>query len=43
MKGRKVKLRKSNRKKRLSGFRTRSKTPGGRRIIKNKRRKYGKF
>ena len=43
MKGRKVKIRKSNRKRRLSGFRTRSKTVGGRRIIRRRRRKKGKF
>lgn len=43
MKGFKIKIRKSNRKKRLSGFRTRSKTAGGRKIIRNKRRKRGKF
>ncbi len=43
MKGRKTKIRKSNRKRRLSGFRTRSKTAGGRRIIRNKRRKRGRF
>lgn len=39
----KVKIRKSNRKRRLSGFRTRSKTAAGRRIIRRKRRKHGKF
>ncbi|RMH04123.1 MAG: 50S ribosomal protein L34 [Planctomycetota bacterium] len=43
MKGRKKKIRNSNRKVRLSGFRTRSKTAAGRRIIRNKRRKHGKF
>jgi len=39
----KVKIRKSNRKLRLSGFRTRSKTAAGRRMIKRKRRRHGKF
>lgn len=43
MKGRKTKIRHSNRKLRLSGFRTRSKTAGGRRVIRSKRRKKGKF
>ncbi|MBC8327670.1 MAG: 50S ribosomal protein L34 [Planctomycetes bacterium] len=36
-------MRSTNRKLRLSGFRTRSKTAAGRRIIKAKRRKHGKF
>jgi len=43
VKGRKTKIRSSNCKRRLSGFRTRSKTAAGRRIIKAKRRKHGKF
>ncbi|KAA3608332.1 MAG: 50S ribosomal protein L34 [Planctomycetota bacterium] len=36
-------MRKSNRKRRSSGFRARSKTASGRRIIKAKRRRHGKF
>jgi len=43
VKGRKTKIRKSNRKRRKFGFRSRSKTAGGRRIIRRKRRKSGKF
>ena len=43
MKGRKTKIRKSNVKRRKYGFRSRSKTPGGRNIIRRKRRKRGKF
>ncbi len=43
MKGRKTKIRKSNRKRRKYGFRSRSQTAGGRNIIKRKRRKRGKF
>lgn len=43
MKGRKTKIRKSNRKRRNYGFRSRSKTAGGRNIIRRKRRKRGKF
>lgn len=39
----KVRIRKSNRKRRKYGFRSRSKTKGGRAIIKRKRRKKGKF
>jgi len=43
MKGFKTKIRNSNRKLRLSGFRTRSKTRGGRKIIRRKRRRRGRF
>jgi ribosomal protein L34 len=43
MKGRKTKIRKSNNKRRKYGFRSRSKTAGGRKIIGRKRRKRGKF
>lgn len=43
MKGRKTKIRKSNRKRRRYGFRSRSQTRGGRNIIRRKRRKRGKF
>ncbi|HBF22528.1 MAG TPA: 50S ribosomal protein L34 [Planctomycetes bacterium] len=43
MKGRKVLVRKSNRKRRAYGFRSRSKTAGGRRIIRRKRRRHGRF
>lgn len=43
MKGRKTKIRKSNLKRRKYGFRSRSKTAGGRNIIRRKRRKRGKF
>jgi len=43
VKGRKTKIRKSNRKRRAYGFRSRSKTHGGRAVIKRKRRKHGKF
>ena len=38
----KVKIRRSNQKRaKKVGFRTRSKTPGGRKIIKNKRKRSG--
>ncbi|MCH2111884.1 MAG: 50S ribosomal protein L34, partial [Planctomycetes bacterium] len=40
MKGRKTKIRKSNRKKRLSGFRSRSRTAAGRRLLKRRRKRY---
>lgn len=43
MKGRKTKIRKSNAKRRKYGFRSRSKTAGGRKIIARKRKKRGKF
>jgi len=43
MKGFKTKIRNTNRKRRLSGFRTRSKTRGGRKIIRRKRRRHGRF
>ncbi|MHC4380005.1 MAG: 50S ribosomal protein L34 [Planctomycetota bacterium] len=43
MKGRRTKIRKSNNKRRKYGFRSRSKTAGGRAIIRRKRRKHGKF
>ncbi|MDP6929461.1 MAG: 50S ribosomal protein L34 [Planctomycetota bacterium] len=40
----KIKIRRSNRKRaKKVGFRSRSKTVGGRKIIKRKRRKSGKF
>ena len=40
----KVRVRKSNRKRiKLTGFRTRSKTPGGRNVIKRKIQRSGKF
>lgn len=40
----KLKIRRSNRKRaRKVGFRTRSKTAGGRKIIKRKRKKSGSF
>lgn len=40
----KLKIRRSNRKRaKKVGFRARSKTPGGRKIIKRKRRKSGGF
>jgi len=42
-KGRAVKTRNSNRKRRAYGFRSRSKTAGGRNVIRRKRRKSGKF
>lgn len=43
MKGRKTKIRKSNAKRRKYGFRSRTKTAGGRKIIARKRKKRGKF
>jgi len=43
VKGRKTKIRNSNRKRRKYGFRGRSKTAGGRAIIRRKRKKRGKF
>ncbi|MFK5955854.1 MAG: 50S ribosomal protein L34 [Planctomycetota bacterium] len=43
MKGRKTNIRKSNNKRRKYGFRSRSKTAGGRAIIRRKRRRHGKF
>jgi len=43
VKGRKTKIRKSNVKRNKYGFRSRSKTAGGRNIIRRKRRKHGKF
>ena len=43
MKGRKTEIRKSNNKRRKYGFRSRSKTAGGRKIIARKRKKRGKF
>lgn len=40
----KIKIRRSNTKrKKKVGFRSRSKTPGGRRIIKRKRKRSGTF
>jgi ribosomal protein L34 len=40
----KLRIRRSNLKRaKKVGFRTRSKTPGGRRIIKRKRKRSGKF
>ena len=42
-KGRKTKIRKTNVKRRRYGFRSRSKTAGGRAIIRRRRRKRGKF
>ena len=40
----KIKIRRSNTKRRKKvGFRTRSKTPGGRKIIKRRRKKSGTF
>jgi ribosomal protein L34 len=42
-KGRKRKIRKSNVKRRKYGFRSRSKTAGGRAVIRRKRKKRGKF
>ncbi len=40
----KLKIRRSNRKRaRMVGFRTRSKTPGGRKIIKRKRKRSGGY
>ncbi|MDA0666180.1 MAG: 50S ribosomal protein L34 [Planctomycetota bacterium] len=43
MKGRKTNIRKSNLKRRKYGFRSRSKTAGGRAVIRRKRRRHGKF
>ncbi len=42
-KGRKTKIRNTTRKRRRYGFRSRSKTPGGRAILRRQRRKRGRI
>jgi len=42
-KGRKQKIRNTTAKRRRYGFRSRSKTAGGRNVIRRRRRKHGKF
>jgi ribosomal protein L34 len=42
-KGRKKKIRHTTAKRRRYGFRSRSKTAGGRNVIRRRRRKHGKF